>query len=81
MIIKIIPFFPGINFAENMNWKYEDNDDMKAPDEPAICPKVAKLSDDMLEFGGEPREVAPYAPPVGALTAPFRPPPRPQRPS
>jgi len=26
-------------------------------DEPALCPKIAKLSEDMLEFGEEPRDV------------------------
>ncbi len=37
--------------------KYENNDDLNKPGEPAICPKVAKLSDDMLEFGEAPRDV------------------------
>jgi hypothetical protein len=37
--------------------KYENNDDLPNPGEPAICAKVAGLSDDMLEFGEEPRDV------------------------
>ncbi len=39
------------------NGKYEDNDDLRDPDEPALCAKITKLSDDMLEFGEEPRDV------------------------
>ena len=37
--------------------KYENNDDLRKPDEPALFAKVAKLSDDILEFGEEPRDV------------------------
>jgi len=39
------------------NGNYENNDDLREPDEPAICAKVATLSDNMLEFGEEPRDV------------------------
>jgi len=37
--------------------KYENNDDLNKPGEPAICAKVAKLSDDMLQFGEKYRDV------------------------
>lgn len=39
------------------NGKYEDNDDLRNPDEPAICAKIVKLSDNMLEMAEEPRDV------------------------
>ena len=37
--------------------KYENNDDLRQPDEPALCAKVAKLADSMTEFGEEPHDV------------------------
>lgn len=39
------------------NGNYEHNDDLRLPHEPAICAKVARLADNMLEFGEEPRDV------------------------
>ena len=37
--------------------KYEDNDDLRGADEPALCAKMVKLSEDMLQFGEEPRDL------------------------
>ena len=42
--------------------RYRNNDaqekiELPADDEPALCPKVAKLSDDMLQFAEAPRDV------------------------
>ncbi|HKM92358.1 MAG TPA: glycoside hydrolase family 43 protein [Prolixibacteraceae bacterium] len=39
------------------NGKYEENDDLRNPGEPAICAKVAKLTDNMLDYAEEPRDV------------------------
>ena len=53
-------YFGGIWGGQLQRYKtceYEENDNLRRPDEPAICAKVARLSDDMLEFGEEPCDV------------------------
>lgn len=53
-------YFGGIWGGQLQRWKtgrYEDNDDLKPWDQPALCAKVAKLSGDMLDFAEEPRDV------------------------
>ncbi|MDA3879284.1 MAG: glycoside hydrolase family 43 protein [Prolixibacteraceae bacterium] len=53
-------YFGGIWGGQLQRWKngkYEENDDLLADDEPALCAKVAKLSDDMLSFDENPRDV------------------------
>jgi hypothetical protein len=39
------------------NNKALENPALPADNEPALCPKVARLSEDMLEFAEEPRDV------------------------
>lgn len=53
-------YWGGIWGGQLQRWKtgkYEKNDDLNGPDEPALCAKVAKLSDNMLEFAEKPRDV------------------------
>lgn len=53
-------YFGGIWGGQLQRYKtgrYEENDDLRKPEEPAICAKVARLSDDMLEFGESPQDV------------------------
>lgn len=53
-------YFGGIWGGQLQRYKtgrYEENDDLRKTGEPAICAKVARLSDDMLELGESPRDV------------------------
>lgn len=53
-------YFGGIWGGQLQRWKtgsYEDEDTYPADDEPALSAKVAKLSDDMLSFSEEPKDI------------------------
>ena len=51
------------------NGEYDPNGQEPADDQPAICAKVAKLSDDMLEFAEKPRDIVILDPKGKPLTA------------
>jgi len=59
---KTYMYFGGIwggQLQRNVTGTYDPNGsktDLKADDKPALTPKVAKLSDDMLEFAEQPRD-------------------------
>ena len=59
---KTYMYFGGIwggQLQRNVTGTYDPNGsktDLKADDKPALTPKVAKLSDDMLEFAEKPRD-------------------------
>ena len=53
-------YFGGIWGGQLQRWKtgeYEDDDSEPADDAPALCPKIAKMSDDMMEFAEAPMDV------------------------
>lgn len=53
-------YFGGIWGGQLQRYKtgqYEEDDGEPADDAPALCPKVAKMTDDMLEFAEEPRDL------------------------
>lgn len=53
-------YFGGIWGGQLQRWStgtYNPNDEYPADDQPALMPKVARLSDNMLEFAEEPRDV------------------------
>ena len=60
---KTYMYFGGIwggQLQRNVTGTYDPNGsktDLKADDKPALTPKVARLSDDMLEFAEKPRDV------------------------
>lgn len=53
-------YFGGIWGGQLQRWTtgtFSEQDQYPADDQPALCPKVAKLRDDMLEFAEEPRDI------------------------
>lgn len=56
-------YFGGIWGGQLQRWASGTYDpdgsktDLEAPDQPALMPKIARMSDDMLEFAEEPRDV------------------------
>ncbi len=53
-------YFGGIWGGQLQRWltgEFEDEDNYPADDEPAVAPKVAKMSDDLLSFAEEPRDI------------------------
>jgi len=53
-------YFGGIWGGQLQRWRtgeYVENDDQPADDEPALSPKIAKMSDDMLRFAEAPQDV------------------------
>ncbi len=53
-------YFGGIWGGQLQRWdtgEYVEEDTYPADDEPALAPKVARMSDDMLSFAEEPRDV------------------------
>ncbi len=53
-------YWGGIWGGQLQRWTsgtFSEQDQYPADDKPALCPKVAKLTDDMLEFAEEPRDI------------------------
>lgn len=57
---KSYMYFGGIWGGQLQRWKsgkYEEDDSEPADQENALCPKVAKMTDDMLEFAEDPKDL------------------------
>lgn len=56
----IYSYWGGIWGGQLQRWRtgeYDPNGTEPADDEPALCPKIAKMSDDMLNYGEAPKDV------------------------
>jgi hypothetical protein len=53
-------YFGGIwggQLQKYRNNKYDEKNELPAPSEPSLAPRIVKMSDDMLQFAEEPKEV------------------------
>ncbi|MDA3929954.1 MAG: glycoside hydrolase family 43 protein [Prolixibacteraceae bacterium] len=56
----VLSYWGGIWGGQLQRWKtgkYDPNGQEPADNEPALCAKIAKMSDDMLNYGEEPKDI------------------------